>query len=236
MNPCVNNEHGSCVSCLKKIHSLFDDLSADELALLNSHRTVVNYDRGELIYKAGTRASGLLCLNAGKVKVVRSGPKGTEQIIALKRPVDFIDLRALLNDSPYSNSAIALEDSSVCIMDKTDFMNVLLNNPSLTLKFMRLFINELNSNDEHMGNITQKHLRARLADAVFQLEGMYGYLPDGQTINCLIKRADLAGLSNMTTANVIRTLSAFAKEGLVVTRKKRLVIQNKEGLLEVSRN
>ena len=62
-------------------------------------------------------------------------------------------------------------------------------------------------------NLTQKHIRGRLAESLLLLLKNYGYDEDGHTIAMLLPREDLANMSNMTTANAIRTLSQIAQEG-----------------------
>lgn len=230
--PC--NESHTCMNCMKKDYSLLNELNYSELESLDKNRSVANYKKGEVIYKEGSKPMGLLCLNAGKVKIVRTSGKGTEQIVGLKKPVDFIDIRSLVNNADYSDSAIALEDSSVCFIDKNDFMNAVNANPSLSLKIIKMFASELDDADKRFVHMTQKHLRARLAEIILYLLDFYGTFPDGKTINCLLKRSDLAGLSNMTTANVIRTISDFEKERVVISEGKRLKVIDAERLQQVS--
>jgi CRP-like cAMP-binding protein len=54
-------------------------------------------------------------------------------------------------------------------------------------------------------------------------------MDDGETLNILLSREDLANLSNMTTSNAIRTLSTFAAERVISVdgRKIRLLDENK---------
>ena len=96
------------MNCREKKHSLLNGLNCDELALLNRNKYSVSYNAGETIYKQGTKPIGLLCLHKGKVKISRLGANGNEQIVALKRPVDFIGFRALMGDNNYLTSAVAL--------------------------------------------------------------------------------------------------------------------------------
>ncbi len=223
----------TCMGCTKKKNSLFDSLSQEELEELERNRTVVSYKRGEMIYKEGSKSMGLLCLNEGKVKLVRNIK--SEQIIGLRRPVDFIDLRTVVTSFSYNHSAYALEDSSVCFIEKDHFLKVMNGNPELSLKVIRMFVSDNDNSFNRLLNNAWKHLRARLAEAILNLKEFYGTLEDGQTINCYIRRSDLAGLANMNSANVIRTLVAFKDEGLLESGKKRIVIKNEETLRLIGR-
>ena len=92
---------------------------------------------------------------------------------------------------------------------------------------------ELNKVETRMINLTQKHLRARLADALLLVEDIYGTAKDGE-LNAVLKRADLAALANMTPANAIRVLSAFAKEHIIEINRRKIFVKNKKPPYEIS--
>ena len=224
------------MNCTKKGHSLLKDLSYDELALLDEKRYLLCFKTGEKIYRAGARPAGLLCLNEGKVKITRRGVNGNEQIIALHRPVEFIGFRSLMSEENYSTSAIALEDTTVCVVDKNDFFKVIGSNSTLAFKLIRLFARQLTEADQRLMNLTQKHMRARLAEALLLLAEVYGTSPENSILNVSLKRSDLAALANMTTANAIRILSAFAKEKVVEINQREIKIKNLKVLNNISQN
>ena len=80
----------TCLNCKKRKESLLGDLSNNELNILNSNRYEVSYKSGEIICKEGIKPLGLVCLNKGKVKILRRGVNGIQQIVGLKKAVDFI--------------------------------------------------------------------------------------------------------------------------------------------------
>ena len=128
-NSCnLSNDKNACMNCHKRNHSLLNDLSHEELVQLNSNKYRVNYKAGETICKLGTKPLGLICLYEGKVKITRTGSNGNEQIVSLKKPVDFIGFRTLMRENTFMTSAVAIENSSVCIVDKNDFFNIIKNN------------------------------------------------------------------------------------------------------------
>ena len=84
-------------------------------------------------------------------------------------------------------------------------------------------------------NLTQKHIRGRLAESLLQLVKNYGYEEDGETLAMLLPREDLANMSNMTTSNAIRTLSQFQQERLIVINGRHIKILNENELAKISR-
>lgn len=95
---------------------------------------------------------------------------------------------------------------------------------------------DLGKADQRVVSITQKHVRGRLAEALLDLLDVYGYGNDGETLDLHITREDMANLSNMTTSNAIRTLSAFADEGLVEVHGRFIKLIDVEALQSISNN
>ena len=84
-------------------------------------------------------------------------------------------------------------------------------------------------------NLTQKHIRGRLAETLLTLKKTYGLEGDGITIAMYMAREDLANMSNMTTSNAIRTLSQFAAEGLIGLDGRRIRLLDETELMRISR-
>ncbi|MDH3650527.1 MAG: Crp/Fnr family transcriptional regulator [Saprospiraceae bacterium] len=224
----------TCMNCMVRRFSLFDDLNVEELATLDLNRSRVSYKAGEYIYKQGTRPIGLICLSRGKVKITTDSISGTEQIIALRKPVDFLGFTDLMGEDVHFSSAIAMEETEICFIPLADFMDLVKTNLSLALKIIKQLINELTKANQRTADLTQKHMRARLADALLYVLNTYGTSEIDNVLNVDLKRSDLAGLSNMTTANAIRTLSEFVKSDLVGVDGRKIKIKNLQELENIS--
>lgn len=224
----------SCTNCLKRKDSLFDGLSQKELSKLDSRRSLVTFTKEETIYREGSKSVGLLCLSQGKVKVVKRGSHNSDQIIELKKPVDFLGLKTLLGEQVYTDSAIALEACEVCIINKADFFEVWERNNAMSMRIIRNLSAELERSAERVISLTQSHLEGRLAETLLHVMDVFGTAKhDKRLINAQLKRSDIASLSNMTTANAIRTLSKFAKRGLISLNKRKIKIIEIDTLREI---
>lgn len=227
-------EGTTCMNCWVKQFSLLDGLDESELEVLNSDRGTQTFAPGEVIFKEGESPKGLLCLREGKVKITKRGILETNAIISLNRPVDFLGIEALILEKKYRTSAVAIDQVSICYLGANNFLKILKQNSTLSLRVMALLAEKNIESNKRMLVLTQKHLRGRLADALLLLHKQYGYQTDNKTLNVQLKRAELAALANMTTANAIRVLSVFAKEQLIDTNKRNISILNIEGLIRVS--
>jgi len=220
--------------CLEGSHSLLKGLPQKEKETLVQHHTYAQYRKGEYLLKEGEKPHGLICLASGKVKVFKEGVGGREQILRMVKPQGFIGYRALFAQSSYSASAMAIEDSSICIFEKDCFMRLIQKNSELALQFMKVFAEELGFSNNRTVSLTQKHIRGRLAESLIVLRDTYGFENDGRTINVYLSREDIANLSNMTTSNAIRILSILASEDIIALQGRKIMILDPQRLERIS--
>lgn len=115
-------------------------------------------------------------------------------------------------------------------------MEIIHENNDVAIYFIKQLANLLGHADEQTVNLTQKHIRGRLAEALLRLKSKYGTEEDGMTLSISLSREDLANLSNMTTSNAIRTLSAFASESLIAIDGKNIKLLDEDKLHKTSKN
>ncbi len=227
-------EKHTCMSCGIKCHSLFRDLTFDELAKMESRRKHITYKRGERIYEEGAVPSHLLILSSGKVKISREVNDDYEHIVGLRKPVEFLGFQGLMVNDVYKTSATALVDSEVCCIHKDDFIDVVTNSSDFALKIIAYQAEMLSAKNERVTALAHKNMDARLADVLIDLADFYGLEPETNAINVQLKRKELASLSHMTTPNVIRALSRFAKDGFIDLVGKEIRLKNRESLQHIA--
>ena len=210
-------------------------LTDGERDLLRAHARIVHFKKNELIYLEDEIPSDLMCLFKGKVKIFKSGVGGRSQIIRIIRPIQYFGYRAYFAREPYVTAASAFESCTVCMIPMELIEQFLRNNGDLALFFIQMLSVDLGIADQRVVNLTQKHVRGRLAESLIFLKESYGLEEDGATINIYLAREDLASLSNMTTSNAIRTLSNFVNERVITIDGRKIKIIDEERLRKISR-
>lgn len=213
---------------------MLSGLSVREKEVLIQHHTYAHYRKGEIIFIEGEKPHGLICLATGKVKVYKEGVGGREQILRMVSPQGLLGYRALFADSAYSASAIAIEDTTICLFEKDAVLKTIRKNPDLALRFIKIIAKELGFSNNRTVSLTQKHIRGRLAESLLVLRDTYGFENDGLTIKVYLSREDIASLSNMTTSNAIRTLSTFASEDVIALEGRKIKILDPGRLERIS--
>ena len=220
---------------MELIKGLTDLLSDKQKTELRRNITIQKYQKNEIIYNEGDVPTNLLCLISGKVKVYKSGVGGRTQIIRVIKPVQYLGYRAYFANQNYVTAASAFETSYVCKIPMDLVYRWMEENIALSLFFVRQLSLDLGVSDQRTVSLTQKHIRGRLAEALLFLQESYGLEEDGATLSIYITREDLANLSNMTTANAIRTLSAFAAEKIVAIDGRKIKIIDMDAVRKISK-
>lgn len=218
------------------LSEVWESLSENERQLLIDNTVIKRFQKGEIIYHEGDIPCNLYCLAKGKVKLYKEGVGGRQQIVRMVGPKEFFGYRASFVGEPYIAEAGALEDSTLLCIPLSTARRIIISNHSITIFFMRQLAFHLGDIAANTVSLTQKHIRGRLAEALFRLKNSFGTTEDGQTLAITASREDLANLSNMTTSNAIRTLSAFAQEGLIKINGRHITILNEEKLKAISEN
>ena len=223
------------VEIIAAIDDMWQLLTDEQQELMASHLEVRRYKKNQVIYAEGEKPNHLMCLLEGKVKIYRDGVGGRCQIMRVIKPVEYFGYRAYFAEENFVTAAAAFEASAICMIPMEVITKLVESNNRLAMFFIRLLAIDLGISDERTVNLTQKHIRGRLAESLLFLKETYGLEEDGATISIFLSREDLANLSNMTTSNAIRTLSNFASEKLIAIDGRKIKIIDEEELSKISR-
>ena len=220
---------------IPKLSSIVDPLTVEERELLLKSITAQSYKKNEIIYQEGDTPQYMHCLVSGKVKINKEGVGGRTQIVRVIRPVQYFGFRASFANQNYVNTAAAFEPTVIARIPIGTITYLIKSNAALAWFFIERLSVDLGRADERMVNLTQKHIQGRLAESLLFLKESYGLEEDGCTLSIYLSREDLANLSNMTTANAIRTLSAFATERIIACDGRKIKIIDELALEKISR-
>ncbi len=218
------------------IFSLWEPLTDNEKKVISENITVEEYNKNDYIYKELEIPESIKWLITGKVKICKSGAMGRDQILRTIRQSEIFSFRAYFAEDDYLTSAIVFEHSIVASMPMKLVVKLMHQNNNVCMQLIKQLAIELGKADCRTINLTQKHIRGRLAETLIILKDRYGIEADGYTMSIYLSREELASMSNMTTSNAIRTLSAFAAEKIIAIDGRKIKIINENELKKISEN
>ncbi|MCF0181568.1 MAG: Crp/Fnr family transcriptional regulator [Muribaculaceae bacterium] len=219
----------------KDLAAIWTILSPEEKRVVVDNFTIRKFKKNQIIYAEHDAPQYLWALLNGKVKLMKDGMGGRQQILRLYRPIQYFGYRAYFAKEQYVSSAVAFEASTLGCIPMKLVTELIDKNRQLAWFFINELSKNLGGSDTKIVNLTQKHLRGRLAEALTVMLDHYGYEEDGETLKIYMAREDIANLSNMTTSNAIRTLSAFVQEKIITVDGRRIKIVDEESLRNISK-
>jgi len=111
--------------------TLFRRLSTDDRQRLGAVATVKAFDKGAAIFNEGDGSNLLYTVLAGRVKVFKTTPRGTDVILEIFGPGDPVGAVAVYESRPYPATAVALEPTTCVIVPRQAFFSLLETYPSM---------------------------------------------------------------------------------------------------------
>ena len=182
-----------------------------ELKKIIAERKGRQFKKNQVIYYEGDKGNGLYLLISGKVKTVKLAEDGRELMTGILYADDYLGIHAMLTSEPYSDTATALEDSTLCLIPKDSIDRLLHLYPDVAKAFIKLLANDIREKEDQLLQLAYHSVRKRMAEAILKLHNQPIQNEDGFKV----AREDLAAMAGMATETVSRTLSDFKDEGLI---------------------
>jgi CRP-like cAMP-binding protein len=182
----------------------------------------------------GRRPKYVFYLRKGKVKAYRVHEDGKEYITNLYTAGDYIGYLPLLENHPYEDTAVVLEDAELAQIPRDEFLNILYQDIRIASKFIRLIAQNVQEKEERLLQLAYGSLRKRVARALIDIHAKY--VPGGEEGSATaptaldISREDIAQYVGTATESLIRTLSDFKSEKLVEIRDGKIRIADVQKL------
>ncbi len=206
------------ISLLKKQYAAnasgLDEFIEDAQRVLNLNdlakdRKVKTYKKKTGIYMEGELPNNLYFVKSGNVKSFRTNADGKELIISLYKEGDFFGYEAILENSNYGESAMALEDSELTVIPRHDFLTLLHGHPEISRTFVSMLCKKIAEKEAQLLNLAYNSVRQRTAEALLKIHT----LKEKDVVS--ISRDDLAKMVGTASESVIRVLSDFREEGII---------------------
>lgn len=175
---------------------------------LSENRELRHYRKKDNIFREGEFPRWLYFVESGKVKVYKTSDDGRELIVKVAQPGDFLDFLALFKEDAYTENAAALEDCTIKLVPKQDFIALVYGNRDVNARFIKMLANHVAEREQQLIELAYNSVRKRVATAL-------SHLCDQSGAEIHLLREDLAALAGTAKETLIRTLTDFKNEGLI---------------------
>lgn len=209
----------------------FTDLPEEEVTELADLLVMRRFGGGQVIFHHGDPGGLLYIISDGKVKISYSTQDGQEALLAILGAGDFFGEMALLDDSPRSATAEAIEATETLTLHREDFRRYLSTNPDFALHVLKTMANHIRRLNSQLSDIFFLDLPGRLARTLLRLADEHGKEEDGCTvIDLSLTQTDLAEMTGATRVSINKTLGRFRRAGWVKVEDRRFSICDRAAL------
>jgi CRP/FNR family transcriptional regulator len=221
------------LSVLKKI-PIFSNLVEKELREIEPYLIKERYKKKDEIFREGDPSDWFYILINGKIKITKLSLEGKEIIVELISPFDFFGGLAALKGFPYPANAIAMEDSEILKISKTDILKLIDRFPSIMYEITSNLSIRVKEFHETLKSVALEKVESRIASLLVKLANKIGKKVDNKiVIDMKLTKQDIAEMVGTTVETSIRTISKFKKLGLLKEENGKILINDLDKLQSI---
>jgi CRP/FNR family transcriptional regulator, dissimilatory nitrate respiration regulator len=232
-NDFVEIQRGALGTSLNRCH-LFAALPPHDLERIASLVVQKRLKRGEYLFRRGAPFEGFYVVQQGAIGLRRVGPSGKGGTIHVFREDESFAESALAEKTDHLEDARAIEQSTLLLVPKNAFLELLQKQPELALRIFGTLIRELQRRAERIGDLSLKDTQTRLAGWLLRrcrrpLEDKAVAIDLGRTKDAL------AAEFGLTLETLSRTLADLRNRKLISVKGGTVTIQKPLELEELFR-
>lgn len=215
--------------------SWFSKLSPALRQAILARATLRRLADGATLSARGTPAQEWVGVAKGAVRVSSVSLSGKQVTLTYVEPGTWFGDIALFDGLPRTHDASAHGETTLLIVRKSDFKELLSQHVELYDALLRLNCRRLRLMFDQIEDLNTRPLAARLAKQVLLLARAYG-IEQGDEIRIGLQLAqeDLAQLLGASRQRVNQELKGFERDGAVRIEPTRLVVLSKDKLLAIA--
>ena len=213
---------------------LFQGLSEREQKEVLAHGTRRVIYRRQMLFTQGTPNDGIYLVETGRMRVFYTAPSGREITLAYWNPGNFVGGPEVLGSGLHQWSGIATADCSIVHFPGKVLRRLVLQIPSLAIGIIEGLAFKGKCYSALAQMLGTRSVTERLAHLLLHLADNYGARQDGDiVISTPLTHADLAHMVGATRQWVTISLKRFEEQGIIASRKSKVVIHDLEKLRDV---
>jgi CRP-like cAMP-binding protein len=215
--------------------TIFRRLGADDRQRLAAVAALRTFAKGAVLFREGDDADHLYVVTSGRVKVVKSTPRGSDVILEIFGRGDPVGAVAVYESRPYPATAVALEPAVCLLISRTNFFELLERHPSMLRGLLSGLTLRLVELTNRLAELSGGRVDARLARFFLKLVDHIGQ-PQGAGVfvPLSLSRQELADMIGTTIETCIRVMSRWGKEDLVRTESEGFLVLDRAALESIA--
>jgi CRP-like cAMP-binding protein len=211
-------------------HAFFKGLPPPILERLVAHARVATFLPRATVFAKGDQGHGLLAVMSGLVKISALAEDGREVVLNRIGPGEVFGEVALLDGLPRTADATTLELSELLVLDRRDFVPLLLEEPTIAVRLLEIVSRRLRRTSEQVESLSFEPAMVRLIVTMFELAEIQGTADAPQPWITITQR-ELGQMIGLSRESTNRQLREWEQAGLIKLEKGGCRLLNRAALL-----
>lgn len=195
---------------------LLTSLSEEEFLLIEDNLNILNFSKGDTIFRYRDPASRMYIILEGEIKISKIMSDGKEQILYIYGPGQFVGAHNILSRENYEYSAYALRPSRVLTVSSHDIHKVLKHNNDFLLEVLSQSFDRIRKAETLIDRLSVISTDVKVAKLLKTLISLYGKeKQDGVLIQYNITQEELGSLTGLSRETMSRKLNQFEDMGIL---------------------
>jgi CRP/FNR family cyclic AMP-dependent transcriptional regulator len=205
---------------------LFAELDERELASIAAVAKTRRFAKDDTVFHADESGDIFCLIREGRVKVTMISPEGKEIILSLLGPGDFFGEMALLDDEPRSATVVATESLELVTIWRSDFLQILSENFSITKKVLAELSRRLRHASNRIESLATMDVYGRLARFFLDQASRNGKsLDNGYVAVTRPTHQAIANMIGTSRETVSRLIHDLMRQGLLLSEGKTIYLK-----------
>jgi CRP/FNR family cyclic AMP-dependent transcriptional regulator len=205
---------------------IFSELTDGDIASLGRLTSRRSFPKDTVVFFENEEGDSFFMILEGRIKVTILGDDGREVILSMLGPGDFFGEMALLDNEPRSATAIAVEETELLSLHRTDFQSVLTDNRSITTALIKVLTARLRRANHQISTLALLDVYGRVARVIVDMAREEGRrLRDGRIAFRRATHQEIANRIGTTRETVTRMLKDLERQGLIHIEGKEIVVE-----------
>jgi len=190
-----------------------------------------SFKKGEPVYVPEDRSDRIFFINEGRIKISVMNEEGKEITKAILGKGEVFGELALLGESQRRDFAVALENTSTCMVTLDELRTLMRDRSEVNLFFMRMFAARQLEMERRLESLVFRDSRSRIVEfLVHQVKNKGQRVGYEWVVRQFITHQEIANLTATSRQTVTTTLNDLRFKKLITFNRSRLLVRDLEKL------
>lgn len=195
------------------------------------NHALINLKKGEFIYMPEDAADKIYYISSGRVKIGSEGSGGKTVTKAILATGEIFGELALIGEEKRRDGAVALEDTTLCVMSKDEMNGLFKDHSPFYLFIMKLIGNRVVEMERRLESLVFKDSRSRVIEFLIDLNNKKGQRVGYEwVVRKFMTHQEIANLTATSRQTVTTILNELKQRKIITFNRKRLLIRDLDQL------